>query len=130
MRIYFAHPITDYGTGRERRTLDDLTAQGWYVENPNHPQHQDGYERDGMAYFQRLAASCDALVFVRFPNGAIGAGVGKEIDAAQGNRIPVYEWFDGETDSVYGMPTPVLTVEETRALIADIRAGVTPYNSL
>ena len=123
MRVYFAHPVTDYGTERERRALDDLAAQGWYVENPNQPQHQAGYDRDGMVYFQRLAASCDALIFVRFPNGAIGAGVGKEIDAAQGNGIPVYEWFDGETHSVYGMPTPVLSVEDTRALLVSLRAN-------
>lgn len=123
MKVYFAHPITDYETGRERRALDGMVAQGWQVENPNQPHHQEGYQREGMEYFQRLAAACDALVFMRFPNGAIGAGVGKEIGAARGAGIPVYEWFDGEIYGVYGAPTPVLSICSTRALLASIREG-------
>jgi len=122
VRIYFAHPVTDYGTERERGAVAAIEAEGWTVENPNQPHHQAGYDEEGMVYFERLAASCDALIFMRFPGGAIGAGVGKEIDAAQAAACPIYELFDGEVYSVYGSPTPVLSVENTRALLAEIRA--------
>jgi hypothetical protein len=121
MRIYFAHPVTDYGTNREGNVLTWLEADGWEVENPNQPHHQDGYARDGMVYFESLASSCDALVFTRFPDGSIGAGVGKEIDAAHGSGIPIYEWFGGELYSMYCMPTPVLSVEDTRSTITKLR---------
>lgn len=122
MRIYFAHPITDYGTEREGMALTWLEADGWEVENPNQPHHQAGYDQGGMEYFQRIASECDALVFTRFPDGSIGAGVGKEIEAASAAGRPIYEWFDGEIYSAYGMPTPVLSVERTRATIKRLRA--------
>lgn len=122
MRAYFAHPVTDYGTEREEIAVGDIQFGGWQVENPNQPHHQRGYENEGMRYFERVVQSCDALVFLRFPNGAIGAGVGKEIDAAMGSGIPVFELFDGELHSVYGMPTPVLSVDATRTLLADLRS--------
>lgn len=123
MKIYFAHPITDYGKQREGNVLTWLEADGWEVENPNQPHHQVGYDQGGMEYFQRLASECDALVFTRFPDGSIGAGVGKEIDAAQASGRPVYEWFDGEMYSTYGLPTPVLSVPQTRARIAQYRTA-------
>lgn len=122
MKIYFAHPVTDYGTDREEKAVAAIKGEGWDVENPNQPHHQVGYDAGGMPYFERLAADCDALVFMRFPDGGIGAGVGKEIDAAQGAGHPIYELFDGDLHSVYGMPTPVLSVEQTRATIKRLRA--------
>lgn len=67
MRIYFAHPITDYGKEREGNVLTWLEADGWEVENPNLPHHQTGYAGEGMVYFEKLAAGCDALAFTRFP---------------------------------------------------------------
>lgn len=121
MKIYFAHPVTDYGTERESEAVASIEAEGWIVENPNKPHHQQGYNEEGMTYFERLATSCGALVFMRFPNGAIGAGIGKEINAAQGAGRPVYELFDGELHAAYGTPTPILSVDATRALLAETR---------
>lgn len=122
-KIYFAHPITDYGTERQAAAVAYLSEQ-WQVVNPDHPGHQAGYAADGMAYFERLAASCDLLAFMRFPDGSIGAGVGKEIDAAKRAGIRwIVEYFAGQIYPVYGDPTPVLSVEDTRAKIRQLRAA-------
>lgn len=119
--IYFAHPITDYGTERQAAAIAYLSRQ-WRVVSPDHPDHQAGYDAEGMEYFDRLAASCDLLAFMRFPDGSIGAGVGKEIEAAQRSGVRwILEYFSGQTYPVYGVPTPILSVAHTRALIAKLR---------
>lgn len=122
--IYFAHPVTDYGTERQSAAIAYLSEQ-WEVVNPDSPEHQAGYAANGMAYFERLAASCDLLAFMRFPDGSIGAGVGKEIKAAQDAGVRwIVEYFNGQCYPVYGDPTPVLSVAHTRALIAKLRGAV------
>ena len=120
-KIYFAHPITDYGTQRQARAVAYLESQ-WEVVNPDKPEHQEGYKAEGMAYFERLAAGCDLLAFMRFPDGSIGAGVGKEIEAAKLAGVRwILEYFDGQIYPVYGDPTPILSVEATRATIRRLR---------
>lgn len=129
MRMYFAHPITDYGTKRQADAIAALEAywreerprQPLEIENPDQPHHQAGYAAHGMAYFKDVVESCWSLAFMRFPNGAIGAGMGREIRWKLIGGGHVYELFDGRIYHVESPPTPVLTVEETRALIADIR---------
>jgi len=121
MRVYFAHPVSDYGTPRETAAAAVMEAVGWSVENPNQPHHQRGYDAGGMGYFEQIARACDGLAFMRFPNGAIGAGVGKEVGAALDASKPVYELFDGEVHLVTGMPTPVLSVAATRALLTELQ---------
>lgn len=121
MKIYLAHPVTDYGGPRQAAAVATLVAAGYTVENPDQPQHQVGYKIGGMDYFMQVVDGCAALAFMRFPGGAIGAGVGKEILAAQMAGIPVYDITDGELRPD-GAPTPILTVDETRALIAQIRS--------
>jgi len=123
-KIYFAHSVTDFGTERQERAIASL-SEHWEVVSPDFPEHQVGYAKEGMAYFERLAASCDLLAFMRFPNGSIGAGVGKEIEAAKGAGVRwILEWFDGQTFPVYGDPTPILSVSQTRALIERLRSEV------
>lgn len=121
--IYFAHPITDYGTERQAEAIAYL-SRDWKVVNPDHPDHQAGYAAEGMAYFERLAASCDVLAFMRFPDGSIGAGVGKEIEAAKQAGVRwIMEYFYPTRHCfvVDGVPTPILSVAQTRALIAKLR---------
>lgn len=131
MRIYFAHPVTDYGTEREANAVAVLESywkesrgQRLEIENPNQPHHQAGYVAGGMDYFKGVVDACWSLAFMRFPNGAIGAGVGREIRWAIINGKMIYEIFDGRIYQARSMPTPVLSVEDTRALIAKIRAAV------
>lgn len=131
MRLYFAHPITDYGTKRQTDALASLETywreerprQPLEIENPDQPHHQAGYAAQGMEYFKGVVETCWSLAFMRFPNGAIGAGMGREIRWALNNCAQVYELFDGRVYHAADMPTPVLTVEETRALISSLRTA-------
>ena len=132
-KVYFAHPVSDYGgTARQLRAVAAIEAHfagtadtspfsspiPFELINPDRPEHQKGYIRDGMDYFRRLMDGCHHLIFMRFPDGSIGAGVGAEIKSAFSRGIPV---FEVHRDAIYrpvdAMPTPVLTIEETRAML-------------
>ena len=130
MRLYFAHSVTDYGTERQTKALVGLNkhfaedlGRPLAIENPDQPHHQVGYAVSGMEYFKGVVEDCQALAFMRFPNGAIGAGAGREIGWALVDNLWLYEVFDGQVYRVDSMPTPVLSVEGTRALIAQLRHG-------
>ena len=122
-RIYLAHPVTDYGGQRQATAVAILEAAGYEVEIPDQPHHQTGYRLGGMDYFMRVVEGCNALAFLRFHDGSIGAGVGKEILAAQMAGIPVYDIGYGEL-TPDSNPTPVLSVDDTRAKLASIRSLV------
>lgn len=123
MRCYLAHPVTDYGgTARQRAAIAAIEAKGWKVENPDKPWHQSGYQAGGMGYFLDVVENCDALAFMRFPCGAIGAGVAKEVERALQRGMPVYDFCKGQLKPTGNMmPGPLLTVEETRGMIARLR---------
>lgn len=118
MRIYFAHPISEYGTAFEEAVLTALKSDWLEVENPNAPHHQEGYRQHGMAYFEGVIAGCDALAYLRFSDGTIGAGVGKEIAFAADAGKPIYEVDTNLGEIVIAAsapyPGPVLSVEHTR----------------
>lgn len=117
MRIYLAHPITDYGTPRQAEAIAALEARGFQVVNPDAPEHEAGYRQQGMAYFTNLVEACGALAFLRFPGGSIGAGVAKEIQAALGLRLPVYDMDRGFDDFLGFALQSVLSVGQTRSKI-------------
>ncbi len=111
MKIYYAHPLSLFNTPTEKRDVKTLESLGLEVVNPNHPDHQAGYEQHGMEYFRAIVAGCDAVAFRAFPEGSIGAGVHKEITEF------------AETKPVIELPCGVarrgLTVEETREHLGD-----------
>jgi len=118
MKIYFAHPISEYGTEFQASVIKELASSWHEVESPDAPRHQEGYRQHGMAYFEGLVAGCDALAFLRFPDGTIGAGVAKEIAAAAKAGKPIFE-VDTHQGRIYVSaaapnPQPVLSVEHTR----------------
>jgi hypothetical protein len=121
MKCYLAHPITEYGTARQLSAIKTIESFGWTVENPDQPHHDAAYKEQGMAYFTRLVDECDALAFLRFSPGEIGAGVGKEIAAALARDWPVFEIIGGTLAPVDALPE-ILSVEATRAMIAEWRA--------
>ncbi|TGQ19267.1 hypothetical protein [Mesorhizobium sp. M00.F.Ca.ET.217.01.1.1] len=124
MRMYLAHPVTDYGTKRQADAVSLIHANGWAVENPNQPHHEAAYKQYGMAHFAEVVEGCDGLAFLRFPSGAIGAGVAREVETALRCCLPVWDVSGGKLVGIGTMmPFPVLTVDETRALIAEIRAN-------
>jgi hypothetical protein len=90
MSYYFAHPISDYGTGFEEKLVEALQRFGLTIENPNQPHHQEGYAKDGMDYFlDRVLPACDGCVFLPFPGGLIGSGVAMEVEhfLLRGQRV-------------------------------------------
>ncbi len=123
MKCYFAHPVSDYGgSERQRNAIAALEAAGWTVENPDTPIHQAAYRQHGMTHFIEVVEGCDALAFMRFPDGAIGAGVAKEIERALQCRKSVFDVSPGTLLHGIGdmMPEPILTVEETRSRLKPI----------
>jgi hypothetical protein len=112
MIAYYAHPMTIYGTNQENRDIALMYSLGWDVENPNKPEHQEGYKREGMDYFLAMIEKCHVLAFRAFPSGEIPAGVKKEIDHAINLSKPVIE-----------LPTGIirraLDVDETREVIRE-----------
>src|SRR3546814_8021832 len=82
--IYFAHPVTDFGgTPRQLTAIAAITAMGATIENPDQEHHAGAYRTSGMGYYRNIVQSCGGLAFMRFPDGCIGAGVGREIDRSE-----------------------------------------------
>lgn len=124
MRIYLAHPVTDYGTDRQAAAVALIKANGWQVENPDQPHHDAAYKAHGMQHFVELVEDCNGLTFLRFDDQAIGAGVAKEIETALRLGLPVWDASDGRMMSIGSMmPYPVLTVDQTREKVASIRSA-------
>lgn len=120
--IYLAHPVTDYGGPRQLQAIELLRSNGWQVENPDQPHHTAAYRQHGMKHFTEVVADCDGLAFLRFPNGSIGAGVALEIEMALRRGLPVWDISNDRLESVGTMmPTPILSIDETRSLIVSIR---------
>ena len=124
MRCYLAHPVTDYGgSTRQMKAIAAIEARGYTVENPDQHFHQEAYRQYGMQHFLDVVEDCDALAFLRFEDGYIGAGVAKEIECALRRRLMVFDASEGYLDPIGDMmPECVLTVEQTRAKLAYLRS--------
>ena len=122
MRIYYAHCQAIYGTKQDQRDVETLKALGFEVVNPSDEQHVQmarnmkcaGVPSERvMEYFTGLVDSCDAVAFRALPDGAIPAGVAKEVERAVSEGKPVIE-----------LPScilrRVLTVEQTREYLKEI----------
>lgn len=105
-KVYFAHPVSSYGTLEERWVLDKLRHSSYLGEivNPAAPEHQGEVVRIGrltpdraeankmaMAYFLDLAAACTACVYLPFPDGMIGAGIVAEVERFLARKARVFE---------------------------------------
>lgn len=122
MKIYFAHPINTYGDQIELYAIDSINRL--YPEciliNPNCPDHQDGYKRDGMSYFRKIISECDRVVVLPFSDGSIGAGMAKEINWAlrQGKKVIQLKPFE-DIEEIFNLRFHrVMTVEETRTKLS------------
>lgn len=136
---YFAHPITMYDTPVEKSIAASFQARfpECHVENPNQPQHSEGYQKGGMDYFVDLCNQQDGVFFSSFADGTIGAGVAKEVQSFVERQAPVY-YFDARRQEF--VPThdlaqfPVLNVDDTRAHIRQEKAWLgspqNPYQSI
>jgi hypothetical protein len=93
MRVYFAHPVSDYGSRYEQECLERIKEEfpEANIVNPNSSIYEDNYRCYGMKYFEDLAANCDVVVAAPFRDGHFGMGVWRELDAAGrgGNTVCV-----------------------------------------
>lgn len=111
--VYYAHSIALYGTEQEKRDLATLRNLGFEVVNPNAPEHDAGYKRDGMDHFEKIVKwGSDTLAFRANPDGSINAGVALEIKWALEANHPVIEL-------PANLSRRSLTVEQTRALLRE-----------
>lgn len=142
LKIYFAHPITTYGTQVEQDVLDAIkrwVGADTEVVNPNQLVHQENYRSlfvdvdtraRAFEYFLYLARQCNFCVFLPFEDRLIGSGVAAEIQTffdRFGTEARVYEWipvdnhFRMRHQDYFATPGRVLTVEETRKRINQLR---------
>ena len=121
MKVYYAHCQAIYGTKQEERDLVLLKSLGFEVLNPNSPEHIEiavkmkasGQADRVMDYFSSLVFQCDAVAFRALPDGAVPAGVSKEIGVATKTNKPVFE-----LPSCISRRT--ITVEQTREYLAEV----------
>ena len=121
MKIYYGHCQAIYGSPQDKRDVEMLIKMGFDVVNPSDPEHEAmakkmkgcGQGDRVMDYFVSLVEGCDAVAFRALPDGAIPAGVAKEIERAVMSGKPVIE-----------LPScisrRVLTVEQTREYLKEI----------
>ncbi len=112
MKIYFARPISQYGTFQDNRDIALLEKMKFEVINPaKTTEVKEDYKKRGMPAYTDLVATADALAFRSFVDLKIGAGVCAEIQKAQEMGLPVFE-----------LPTITaqreLSVEETRQYLS------------
>lgn len=146
LKVYFAHPVTSYGTQAEADVLEAIAkwiGHDTVVVNPNTEEHQTNYKNrvteqlatnfhsaNPFNYFLELAMSCNFCVFLPFDDRRIGSGVMAEIQTffdSFGSEARVYEWipvdnlFRMRDISYFEKPGRVLTLEETRERINQLR---------
>lgn len=112
-KIYYAHSIALYNSKQEARDVETLSLLGFEVVNPNAQEHDVGYKRSGMLYFETLIRDCAALAFRANPDGTINAGVAAEVAyAGRDPALPIIELPSG----VYRR---TMTVDYTRAYLRE-----------
>jgi hypothetical protein len=90
-KIYYAHPMILYGSLIEYEDVKMLEEMGFEVINPNSPGNEEKYlERRAFGFFLDMVRNCECIAF-RSIFGKISTGVGKEINYAQENKMPVIE---------------------------------------
>jgi len=110
-KVFYAHNLLLYGTPQEKRDIEFLEKLGYEVFNPNTSEYQEAYKERGMEASVDFIRQCDVLAFRALPGGAIPAGVWKEIQIEDLQRL------------VFEIPTfslrKKLSIEETRLYLAE-----------
>lgn len=122
--VYFAHPISTYGSDQEETAIATLELAGFEVVNPSDRVHHEACGSD-MTRWAALAATCDQGAAMPFADGAHGAGVGMEMATVLAQGKQVYEVApDGRSVTiVQAWPGErlILDVESTRARVNPFR---------
>lgn len=124
-KIYFGHPVNTYNTEFEKsieEKINTLFSQ-YDILNPNGKQHQEGYQEfkkkygNGMKYFyEEVLPQTEAGIYLLFPEGTLGAGVGGEMNYHIDNGKPVFI-MNHRKDLIHERKfsnLSILSVEETR----------------
>ena len=71
MKIYFAHPVSDYNTSKETNDIEIIKSNfpNFEILNPNSSENEVAYKQLGMSHFESLVKTCDAIVCVPFSDG-------------------------------------------------------------
>lgn len=119
-KLYFAHPVNTYNKPIEQKALELLAREfpDYAVLNPNAPEHEKAYRKEGMEYFARMVRSTQAMAVLPFDDGSIGAGIAKEAleSLVQGSPVFYLSPPNLEIKKLEGLSgLVILTVEQTRA---------------
>jgi hypothetical protein len=93
---------------------------GFELLNPNQKAYVEAYAQRGMALFEELVLTCDALVAVAFPGGEWGMGVWREAEvmARKGGKVYELSPEDGTIREVDFRDIRPLSISETRRRVA------------
>lgn len=141
MRIYFAHPISQYGTDTEARILRELSVDGVQVINPSSRAISQAFETyraenpdNYMQFFKDLCNRCNAVAFTTFEDNwaaesvpsvsrRVGAGVWLEVNTFFERGLDVF-YVNLDADGNYSLKQisdwngfTLLNVDQTRALL-------------
>jgi len=96
-KVYFAHPLTIFGTQQARDALAHIgrKAPHWVIINPAVAVISKG--REAMRECLAILRNCNALVFITNGHLNISKGVFTEIEAAIHSRIPTF-WLNQNGD--------------------------------
>lgn len=140
-KIYFAHPISMYGTAEEAAIVAALKSGGYEVENPSDPVHAQAVPKiraqfsDAaagsaavMQYFVGICNACEAVAFSPFPDGSIGAGVVKEVQSFLDRGAPAHVVVSENGHVSLRQAESLdefrcLSVEETRSMLRQLGAA-------
>lgn len=116
MKIYYSHAMPLYGTEEELNEKQRIVENMPNVTIVDPGSFQDNIEKrnGGMEYCLNLVEKCNGLVFTRFLN-KITAGVGKEVNHAIKNDIPVHELRKDKLRKI-SKPVTYLSRDDTNRL--------------
>lgn len=130
MNIFFAHPIPTYCTPAADAAIAALVAGGHTVIDPSEAALQDAWA--GPAKRLEALTGADAVAFLPFADGRLGAGVIMEVNAAirAGKGVLAFDAEGQSLGPVTAWPGNfvMMSVEDTVALTeafkgARIQAG-------
>ncbi|QYO75664.1 hypothetical protein [Devosia salina] len=118
-----SRPTALYDSAADIHGYAVLLSAGYSIVDPNLPLHQLGYRASGMAWFLSLIEDeADALAYMTYPDGSVGAGVAREILEAHLHGLPVFRIVDRELVPETEMPSRILSIAQTRAENARLAA--------
>lgn len=119
-RIYFAHPMTSYGSVSELRSLKLMRTLFDHVVNPSERQYSQ-LCGNNMKEWEKLASQCDGIIFMAFEDGSIGSGVAMEVSKVFSQGKPCFQISpqNGAIHPISSWPgkANILSIDQTRSRV-------------